>query len=107
MKVPLLLTLLLISTGCSFWKDPEPVFVDRVVYVKAPDPILPEPITLKEVEFKVLNLPETKETWFAVDTDNYEALADNVQELRRYFLDLQRIILHYRNWEIPENKESD
>jgi hypothetical protein len=44
---------------------------------------------------------------FAVNTDGYETLSVNVQELRRYIIELQGVVIYYKNSIEEYNRAND
>lgn len=120
-KTTLLLSTLLTISGCaSFpglpWGDEEPVpvppeVVVKTVEVKTPiiHPELPRAITLKVPQWYVVsdkNLEEFLEriakrhngdvVFTAMSVADYELMAYNMQEIRRYINQLKEVVTYYR-----------
>ena len=101
--------------GCSLiptvkWgkqPDPEPVIITKLVEPKVFHPPLPRPVNLQNPQFYVVspaNFEEFKEriekenagVFFALTPGDYQILATNLQELRRYILQSREVIVYYR-----------
>lgn len=114
-----ILSLLLIAflTGCSMMRpapmvEPEPI-VQTVTEFKTLEiyqPPLPEAIDLEDVEFFVITESNLEEqiaklekmqggvfVLFGLTPQDYENMAYNLQELRRYVRQQKEIILYYRS----------
>lgn len=94
MKVVSLLVLVLLS-ACA---KPETNFVSSAV-LQPPDPV---EIVTKSVEFKVINsstignIDIDSTSWYALDANNYENLAYNMQEILRYLKQQKNVIDYYK-----------
>jgi len=119
-RVVLLLTLLTIS-GCSLWgKKDAPIVEVRTIEVKVPivHPVLPRAINLKEPYFHVVsrvNLDEFIEdfekrndvlVFTAMSIGDYELMAYNMQEIKRYIDQLKEVIVYYRKINDDEGVKS-
>lgn len=110
-KVVLLLLLITIS-GCSLLpKPPEPIPVEIKtvpVRIAIPQPTMPRPIDLKETYWYVVsdkNLEEflntvkkqsgDKVVFAAMTIADYENMAYNMQEIKRYVEQSKAVILYY------------
>lgn len=118
-KVALLFLLITISSGCSLLpKPPEPIPVEiRTVPVKIqiPQPVMPRPIDLKQTYWYVVsdkNLDEflenvkkqsgSKIVFAAMTIADYENMAYNMQEVKRYVEQSKAVILYYIESTKPE-----
>ena len=110
------LTILLLS-GCSFMKSdplptPEPVIKTVTEYktLEIYQPQLPRKIDLQDVEFFVVTEKNLEEqiariskmqdstfVIFGMTPQDYENMAFNLQELRRYIRQQKEIIIYYRD----------
>lgn len=114
-KLLAILTLLPLVSACtpfgSLFKPPQPREVEiKTVPVHIPitHPTMPRAIDLKEPQWYVVskqNLDEfiariEKEAgtvvFFAMSPSDYELMAYNMQELRRYIREMNQIIIYYR-----------
>ena len=104
-------------SGCSFMKSdplptPEPVIKTVTEYktLEIYQPQLPKKIDLKEVEFFVVTEKNLEEqiariskmqggtfVVFGLTPQDYENMAYNLQELRRYIRQQKEIIIYYRD----------
>ena len=109
------LTILFLS-GCSFLKNdplptPEPVIKTVTEYktLEIYQPQLPRKIDLQDVEFSVVTEKNLEEqiariskmqggtfVIFGMTPQDYENMAFNLQELRRYIRQQKEIIIYYR-----------
>ena len=109
-KKILLLSAILISTGCSLLA-PKVIPVEiRTVEVKIPivHPTLPRAIDLKEPYFYVVSdknmdtfIAEMEKlngtvVFTAMTIDDYELMAYNMQEIKRYIGQLKEVVVYYR-----------
>ena len=95
-------------TGCS-WLRPDPVIVTKTIKVPIAQPVLPREIELYEPQFFVVsekNLDEfldkmEKESdtivFVAMSVADYELMAYNMQEIKRYVQQMQTVVVYYRN----------
>lgn len=124
LKLTLLLSTLSITSGCatfSLFEEEPPKEVVKIQTVQVPIPIthpdLPRAVQLKRPEFKVVSAKNVEQflkdmevqnggslVFVAMTIDDYEVLAYNVQELKRYINQLKEVVVYYRN--IDPNKET-
>jgi hypothetical protein len=84
--------------------------VTKPVRVEIPQPLLPREVDLKEPYWYVVsdkNIDEFLErvskeqsgqvVFFAMSVQDYELMAYNMQELRRYIRELKEVVVYYRN----------
>jgi hypothetical protein len=119
LRVSLLLLLLSSATACSFLKKPEEVVVTQVEYVERTIPIQPrpKPVTLYDIEFYAVtkeNIDEFIErfekaegslVFFAISVPDYENIALNMGELRRFIESQTAIIVYYEENANPKKVE--
>jgi len=114
----LILPILLLSNGCS-WKNPlktieiKTVEVERVI----PTQNRPRPMSMNDIHFYVVteqNFEEFKERFvkengdflfYALSVRDYETLALNMAEIKRYILQQKEIIIYYEKAVAPTPKE--
>ena len=105
-------TLILSMTGCSWFpKQPEPeiITVTKPVRIEILQPDLPREIDLKDPTWYVVsekNLEEFLErikkesggniVFFSMSVGDYELMAYNMQELRRYIREMKEVVVYYR-----------
>lgn len=122
MRVLSLVVLLSLLSGCSLFAkqtvQPEPIVktVTKIVPLEIYQPPLPSEIDLTSVDFFVItenNLEEQIKKLeslqggsfviFALTPQDYENMAYNLQEIRRYIRQQKEIIIYYREVTTSEN----
>ena len=113
----ILLPLLLLSSGCSTWNplkriEIKTVEVDRVI----PTQNRPRPMSMNDIHFYVVteqNFEEFKERFvkengdflfYALSVRDYETLALNMAEIKRYIQQQKEIIIYYEKAVAPTPK---
>ena len=110
--------LLLLSSGCSSFKNVLPVEIKTVeVERKIPTPNRPRPVKLSDMHFYVVT-PDTYETFkarfkkengdllfYAISVRGYETLALNMAGLKKYIQQQQQIIIYYEKAVAPKDKK--
>lgn len=118
LRASLFLLLLSSFTACSLLK-PEEVVVTQVEYVDRVIPVQPrpKPVSLYDIEFYAVtseNLEEFLErfekdngdvVFFAISVPDYENIALNMGELRRFIESQTAIIVYYENNANPNKEE--
>ena len=115
---PLLLLPLLLSSGCSSFKDVLPVEIKTVeVERKIPTQNRPRPVKLSDLHFYVVTEDTfaafkqrfTKENgdllFYAISVRDYETLALNMAELKRFLQQQKQLIIYYEKAVAPTTKE--
>ena len=101
--------LTLTISGCSILK-PQSIPVEiKTVPIKVPitQPVLPRRIDLKEPywyvvsdknleEFLERNKKESGGVFFAMSAGDYELMAYNLQEIKRYVKELKQVVIYYK-----------
>lgn len=104
-----LVLLTLTISGCSLLK-PQAVPVEiKTVPIRVPitQPVLPRAIDLKEPywyvvseknleEFLERNRKESGGVFFAMSAGDYELMAYNLQEIKRYVKELKQVVIYYK-----------
>ena len=113
----LLIPLLLLSSGCGTWNplktiEIKTVEVDRVI----PTQNRPRPMKMNDIHFYVVteqNFEEFKKRFtkengdlvgYVLSVRDYETLALNMAELKRYVLQQKEIIVYYEKAVTPKSK---
>ena len=119
----LILSALLLSSGCSYFKFKNPlktieiktVEVERVI----PTQNRPRPMSMNDIHFYVVteqNFEEFKERFveengdflfYSLSVRDYETLALNMAEIKRYILQQKEIIIYYEKAVAPKPKEEE
>ena len=114
----ILLPLLLLSSGCSTWNplktiEIKTVEVDRVI----PTQNRPRPVKMNDIYFYVVteqNFEDFKKRFvkengdlvgYVLSVRDYETLALNMAELKRYLIQQKEIIVYYEKAVAPKPKE--
>ena len=113
-----LITLLLLSSGCTSWKKILPVEVKTVeVERKIPTQNRPRPVDLNDIYFYVVteeNFDTFKERFtkengdlvgYVLSVRDYETLALNMAEIKRFIRQQGEIIVYYEKAVTPKPKE--
>ena len=114
----LLFPLLLLSSGCSSWRDVLPVEVKTVeVERKIPTQNRPRPVNLNDIYFYVVTentFDDFKKRFqkengdllfYALSVRDYETIAMNMAELKRFIDQQKQIIIYYEKAVTPKDKK--
>ena len=103
--------------GCSLMPEPKVVTVTKTVRTQVPIVARPKQVHLNDVKIYVVSKVNYKEfvaayakkngadSYIALSVKDYENLALNFAELRRYIEQQKQIIVYYENAVAPEKKE--
>jgi len=105
-----LMSVLLLSSCALMTKPPVEVEIKTVpIKIKITQPVLPRPIDMKDPQWYVVsekNLDEflgriKKESggqlvFFAMSPGDYELMAFNLQEIKRYVKELKEVVVYYK-----------
>ena len=117
-SLALCLPLLLLSSGCSSWREVLPVEIKTVeVERNIPTQQRPRPVTMSDVYFYVVteqNFDGFKERFqkehgdllfYALSVRDYETISLNMAELKRFIDQQQQIIVYYEKAVAPKEKK--
>ena len=120
LPLSLLIPALLLSSGCSSWKSVLPVEVKTVeVERKIPVQNRPSPVRLNDIHFYVVteqNFEEFKNKFIKENGDlvgyvlsvrDYETLALNMAEIKRYLQQQKEIIIYYEKAVTPKEEKEE
>ena len=123
MTLSLLLVTALLISGCSgIWSKPEKEIVTVTKLVERQIPTVPHPkqVQMNEIKIYVVSPSENFEefkkefeakngadSYIAISVKDYENLAKNFAELRRYIEQQKQIILYYEEAVKPSEREND
>ena len=105
--------------GCSLMPEPKVVTVTKVVKQEVPTVARPKQVQLSDVKIYVvskLNYAEFvkayekkngADSYIALSVKDYENLALNFAELRRYIEQQKQIIVYYENAVSPKKEKKD
>lgn len=118
-----LVLLTTVTSGCALL-SPKPIPVEiKTVPVRVPitQPTLPRKIDMKEPywfvvseknldEFLAKNKKESNGVFFAMSAGDYELMAYNLQEIKRYVKELKAVVIYYKKVttydDEPDNEEN-
>ena len=119
-SLALLLPLLLLSSGCSSWREVLPVEVKTVeVERKIPTQNRPRPVKLDDIYFYVVSADNFDDfrkrfekengdlVFYALSVRDYETIAYNMAELKRFIDQQQQIIVYYEEAVKPNPKKTE
>ena len=104
----LLLMTLMMGSSCSLIPTKQVEVVAKPMERQIVQPIMPREIDLKEVrwltitpenfqeQFKVIEEQEGELVFLAMTVPDYEVMAYNMQELKRYITELKDVVVYYR-----------
>jgi len=83
---------LLLLSNCS----PKPITVNTVpTVVEIQHPAAPNPVVLSDIHWKVLNI--NNDIYYGLTVSDYELLASNILDIKRYILAQKNIITYYED----------
>jgi hypothetical protein len=113
----IVLGLIVLTTGCSLIQPKPPVevkIITKPVQRVITQPVLPRAIDLKDPAWYVVseaNLDEFLErvkkeqgqlVFFAMSVSDYELMAYNMQEIKRWVKEMKQVVIYYRKVTIEE-----
>ena len=115
----LILPVLLLSSGCSYLKNPLKTIEIKTVEVERTIPTQnrPKPMSMNDIYFYVVteeNFEEFKEKFvkengdlvgYVLSVRDYETLALNMADIKRYIQQQKEIIIYYEKAVAPKPKE--
>jgi len=129
LKATALLSTLLITSGCAIlptvtWGDPvepEPIVkvVTKTVDKEIVQPIFPRGLELKEPFWYVVSKKNIDEfiarvekeegqlVFFAMTPSDYELMAYNMQEIKRYINEMKEVVVYYRTVTQPSQTKEE
>jgi hypothetical protein len=105
--------------GCSLMPEPKVVTVTKTVKTEVPIVARPKQVQLNDVKIYVVSKVNYKEfvaayakkngadSYIALSVKDYENLALNFAELRRYIEQQKQIIVYYENAVKPKKEEPE
>ena len=118
-KSAVTLTILMMACSCSLLPTKEIQVTAKPMDRTIVQPVMPREIDLKEVRWLTIT-PENYEEQFAVIEDqegelvflamtvpDYEVMAYNMQELKRYITELKDVVVYYRKVTTKQEQEDE
>ena len=117
----LILPILLLSSGCSYFKNPLKTIEIKTVEVERVIPIQnrPKPMSMNNIHFYVVteeNFEDFKKRFMEENADflfyslsvrDYETLALNMADIKRYILQQKELIIYYEKAVAPTSTEEE
>ena len=121
MPLSLILPILLLSSGCSYFKHPLKTIEIKTVEVERVIPIQnrPKPMSMNNIHFYVVteeNFEDFKKRFMEENADflfyslsvrDYETLALNMADIKRYILQQKELIIYYEKAVAPTSTEEE
>ena len=121
MPLSLILPILLLSSGCSYFKNPLKTIEIKTVEVERVIPIQnrPKPMSMNIIHFYVVteeNFEDFKKRFMEENADflfyslsvrDYETLALNMADIKRYILQQKELIIYYEKAVAPTPTEEE
>ena len=121
MPLSLILPILLLSSGCSYFKNPLKTIEIKTVEVERVIPIQnrPKPMSMNNIHFYVVteeNFEDFKKRFMEENADflfyslsvrDYETLALNMADIKRYILQQKELIIYYEKAVAPTPTEEE
>ena len=107
-NLAILLTISMMGSSCSLIPTKQIEVVAKPIERQIVQPIMPREIDLKEVrwltitpenyeeQFAVIEAQEGELVFLAMTIPDYEVMAYNMQELKRYITELKDVVVYYR-----------
>lgn len=117
----LLLTSVILLSGCSIFREPVKQIETVKVEVEKPRLSLPnpQPLDLRDVEWVVVTRENAEQVFaelekkgepiaiFGLTTQGYEALSLNIADIKTYLGTQKEILLQYREYYEPKKEEEN
>ena len=114
-----LLTASMMACSCSLIPTKEIQVTAKPIDRKIVQPVMPREIDLKDVrwltitpenfqeQFNVIEDQEGELVFLAMTIPDYEVMAYNMQELKRYITELKDVVVYYRNVTTKEGETNE
>ena len=115
-KTAVILTALIMASSCSLIPTKQVEIISKPIERNIVQPIMPREIDLKDPYWYVVSDKNIDEFLARVEKDqgqlvfvamsipDYELMAYNMQELKRYINELKEVVVYYRKVTITEDK---
>jgi hypothetical protein len=109
----------MMACSCSLIPTKEIQVTAKPIDRKIVQPVMPREIDLKDVrwltitpenfqeQFKVIEDQEGELVFLAMTIPDYEVMAYNMQELKRYITELKDVVVYYRNVTTKEGETNE
>ena len=118
-NLALLLTILMMGSSCSLIPTKQIEVTAKPMERTIVQPVMPREIDLKSVKWltvtpdnweeqlKVIEEQEGELVFLALSIPDYELMAYNMQELKRYITELKDVVVYYREVTIPKDESTN
>ena len=118
-KSAVTLTILMMACSCSLLPTKEIQVTAKPMDRTIVQPVMPREIDLKEVrwltitpenyeeQFAVIENQEGELVFLAMTVPDYEVMAYNMQELKRYITELKDVVVYYRKVTTKQEQEDE
>jgi len=116
----IVLSLILLSSGCSSWKPlTEVVTETKIIERNIPTQERPKQVSLEDIQWYVVTEKNMDEfikrfedengtlVFYAMSVRDYETLSLNMADLKRYILQQKEIIVYYEESVKPKEETTD
>ena len=118
-NLAILLTILMMGSSCSLIPTKQIEVTAKPMERTIVQPIMPREIDLKSVKWltvtpdnweeqlKIIEEQEGELVFLALSIPDYELMAYNMQELKRYITELKDVVVYYREVTIPKDESTN
>jgi hypothetical protein len=119
-KIVVILTVLMMVSSCSLIPSKKEVSITtKAIERTIIQPVMPREIDLKDPYWYVVSDKNIDEflariekdqgqiVFFAMSVPDYEIMAYNMQELKRYIRELKEVVVYYRKVTIPKSSQEE
>ena len=118
-NLAILLTILMMGSSCSLIPTKQIEVTAKPMERTIVQPVMPREIDLKSVKWltvtpdnweeqlKVIEEQEGELVFLALSIPDYELMAYNMQELKRYITELKDVVVYYREVTIPKDESTN
>ena len=118
-NLAILLTILMMGSSCSLIPTKQIEVTAKPMERTIVQPIMPREIDLKSVKWltvtpdnweeqlKIIEEQEGELVFLALSIPDYELMAYNMQELKRYITELKDVVVYYREVTTPKNESTE
>ena len=118
-NLAILLTILMMGSSCSLIPTKQIEVTAKPMERTIVQPIMPREIDLKSVKWltvtpdnweeqlKIIEEQEGELVFLALSIPDYELMAYNMQELKRYITELKDVVVYYREVTTPKNESAE
>jgi hypothetical protein len=116
-NLAILLTISMMGSSCSLLPTKEIQVTAKPMERSIVQPVMPREIDLKSVKWltvtpenweeqlKIIEEQEGELVFLALSIPDYELMAYNMQELKRYITELKDVVVYYREVTMPKKDE--